>query len=393
MRRITIRERQDRLASRHRLADPADEAVAAVRSMIVLHASDPAAVFLSAAARLRDAAGAVAAMQRALYEDRSLVKVLAMRRTMFVAPRQDYAMLDAGCTREIAAKERKKLLGWLTGAGVEPDAATWLSALEVAVLDALREPGGATTTQLSAAVEGLRLKIDPTPGKPYSRPTPIASHVLFVLAAAGHVVRGQPQGSWTSSLNQWVSLVEWLGGPLEALDPGAARVALVERYLRVFGPAPRSDIKWWTGLTAGKVDQALAALDTVEVALEPDGASALLLADDAEPASGVEAWAALLPALDPTPMGWQERSWFLGAHGRSLFDRSGNIGPTIWWQGRIVGGWAQRAGGELALRLLEDVGAEGRAAIERATEHMRVAIGETSVTPRFRTPLERELAA
>ncbi|HEX6390519.1 MAG TPA: M48 family metalloprotease, partial [Solirubrobacteraceae bacterium] len=46
-----------------------------------------------------------------------------------------------------------------------------------------------------------------------------------------------------------------------------------------------------------------------------------------------------------------------------LFDRSGNIGPTVWCDGRIVGGWAQRTDGEIALALLEDVGAGAAAAI------------------------------
>jgi hypothetical protein len=65
----------------------------------------------------------------------------------------------------------------------------------------------------------------------------------------------------------------------------------------------------------------------------------------------------------------------------------------VWCDGRIVGGWAQRGGGEIAYRLLEDVGAE--AAAEVAAEAGRLAdwIGQVLVTPRFRTPLERELSA
>ena len=58
-------------------------------------------------------------------------------------------------------------------------------------------------------------------------------------------------------------------------------------------------------------------------------------------------------------MGWQDRGWFLGAHGRALFDTNGNAGPTVWWDGRIVGGWAQRKTGEVVLRFLEDAGADG----------------------------------
>ena len=53
-------------------------------------------------------------------------------------------------------------------------------------------------------------------------------------------------------------------------------------------------------------------------------------------------WVALLPGLDSTVMGWKERAWFLGGHQHALFDVNGNAGPTVWCNGRIVGGWAHR---------------------------------------------------
>ena len=79
----------------------------------------------------------------------------------------------------------------------------------------------------------------------------------------------------------------------------------------------------------------------------------------------------------------------------SLFDRSRNVGPTVWWNGRVVGGWAQRADGEIAWRLLdvEGVGRAGEAAIEAEVDRLRGWSGSARVTPRFRTPLERELVA
>jgi hypothetical protein len=107
----------------------------------------------------------------------------------------------------------------------------------------------------------------------------------------------------------------------------------------------------------------------------------------------VAPWVALLPALDPTVMGWSGRDWYLGEHGPTLFDRNGNAGPTVWWDGRVVGGWASRADGEIAVRLLEDVGAEGAAAVEAAAGGLARWLGGVRVTPRFRTPLERELSA
>ena len=91
-------------------------------------------------------------------------------------------------------------------------------------------------------------------------------------------------------------------------------------------------------------------------------------------------------------MGWPERGWFLGEHAPALFDRSGNIGPTVWWDGRIVGGWAQRRDGEVAVRLLEDVGRDAAAAAATAAERLRAWLGDVRFVPRFRTPLERELS-
>jgi DNA glycosylase AlkZ-like len=81
------------------------------------------------------------------------------------------------------------------------------------------------------------------------------------------------------------------------------------------------------------------------------------------------------------------------SEGPALFDRSGNVGPTIWRDGRVVGGWAQRRDGEIAYRLLEDVGAEGRAAVEERASGLAEWLGVVRFTPRFRTPIERELSA
>ena len=70
----------------------------------------------------------------------------------------------------------------------------------------------------------------------------------------------------------------------------------------------------------------------------------------------------LLPGLDPSTMGWKQRAFHLAPDDVALlFDRNGNGGPTAWVDGRIVGGWHQRADGEIALHLTADVGAEARA--------------------------------
>ncbi|MEV5825399.1 winged helix DNA-binding domain-containing protein [Spirillospora sp. NPDC052242] len=396
MRSISVAERRARLGRRHRLAamSRTDDVLDIARSMVVLHATDPATVFLSVAARAVRATPA--AVERALYDDRTLLRMLAMRRTMFVAPTELVPVLQASTADALAVKQRATYARMIEKGLLErdpgiTDIVAWFTEVEEAAHRALLARGEATGAQLGADEPLLRTRVDPAPGKSYSRPTGITTWVLVVLGCAGRIVRGRPNGSWTSSQYRWAPVETWLPDGIAPMPADDARTELVERWLRAFGPAPLSDLKWWTGWTAAQVKKALAPLDTAEVDL--GGTTGIVLGDDLEPVEAPEPWAALLPALDPTPMGWQERGWFLGEHRPALFDRNGNIGPTIWWDGRIVGGWAQRPDGEIALRFLEDAGAEARVAAEREAERIAAWYGDVRAVPRFRTPLERELGS
>ncbi|MFE3986710.1 winged helix DNA-binding domain-containing protein [Nocardia tengchongensis] len=392
MRSMDAAERRARLGVRHRLAtaERADAVESIVRSLVVLHATDPATVYLSIAAR--SAGLEPGHMERALYDDRTLLRLLAMRRTMFVAPIELVPTLQAAVADALAHKQRKTYGGYLEKAGAVPgNVVAWWNEVEAETHAALLTRGAATGAQLSKDVPRLRTQVDTAPGKSYSKPTNITTWVLVTLGCEGRIVRGRPNGTWGSSQYTWSPIESWLPQGIPALPVEPARAELVRKWLRAFGPAPVSDIKWWTGWTLGEVRKALAQVDTVEVDLGSE--TGLVLADDLEPTPAPEPWAALLPALDPTPMGWQSREWYLGPHQPALFDRNGNIGPSVWWEGRIVGGWAQRPDGDIVWRLLEDVGADAEKAIAVEAERLRGFYGEVRPIPRFRTPLERELTA
>lgn len=392
MRSIDAAQRRARLGVRHRLAvaNRSDDVAELVRSLVVLHATDPATVFLSVAARSRTATPAD--VERALYEDRTLLRLLAMRRTMFVAPVELVPALQSSCADALATKQRRTYGRFLEQAQViDGDVAAWLAEVEDETHQALLARGGATGAQLGKEVPRLRTQVNPFPEKAYSKPTNITTWVLVTLGAEGRIVRGRPNGSWTSSQYTWAPVESWLADGVPALPITAARAEVVRKWLHAFGPAPISDIKWWTGWNLGDVRKTLAQLDIVEVDL--DGTTGVVLADDLEPVAAPEPWAALLPALDPTPMGWQSRDWYLGPHAPMLFDRNGNIGPSIWWDGRIVGGWAQRKDGEIVCRLLEDVGADAKKLIDAEAGRIATWFGDVRAIPRFRTPLERELTA
>lgn len=396
MRRLDDDERRARLGRRQFLAEDLSQGILAVAGGLVgLHASDPATVFLSL--RARCPAITVGDIETALYDDRSLLKVLAMRRTMFVVPLDLVPVLQAACTDAIAAQQRRRLVTELSKSELGDTAESWVDGVLADTLAALEARGPATGTQVSTDVPALRRQLTYGEGRSWGGSTSITTRVLTILSAEGHIVRGRPRGSLVSSQYEWVATDRWLAAPPEPWPADEARVELVRRWLHTFGPATEADVTWWTGWTKRDTRRALAGLDLVAVALDGDGdggdAPGLLLADDAEPVTAPAPWVALLPALDPTPMGWAGRDWYLGPHRPRLFDRNGNVGPTVWCDGRVVGGWAQRPDGEVVVHLLNDVGTEAAAAIDREAAQTQAWLGQVRVKGRFPTPLERELMA
>lgn len=387
MRTVDVAERRARLARRHRLLpdDRAADVVEAARAMVCLHATDPSTTFLSAWARVDGMT--VADMERALYVDRSLVKHMAMRRTLFVFPRDTLAIAQAGASVRVAATERRRLVAAVEKAGLQADAHRWLSEAGDQVLAMLADGREATLAELRAEIPLLDGSILYGEGKSWGGMAPVAPRVLTTLSAAGQIVRASNDGNWAVSRPRWTSMTAWLGEELDPLaeDEGVAR--LVARWLGTFGPGTAADIKWWLGSTLTAVRRALSAIGAVEVDL--DGQVGYLLADDIDPVAPVAPWAALLPTLDPTTMGWIERDWYLGAYKNLVFDSTGNGGPTIWWEGRIVGGWRQTDAGEVELQMLEDVGSDGDRAIAAEATRLTAWLDGRRVMPRFPSPLSK----
>jgi hypothetical protein len=393
MHRIGVPERRARLGLRHRLTpgSAATEPDAVARSLVAVHSTDPSSVYLGILSRMAD--GSLSSVERALYEERTLLRMLGMRRTVFVTTLDIAPLIQAACGHAVAARERRKLVGWLTESGVGADPDGWLAEVEAAALQALTARGEATAAELAADDPRLKTEIVLARGKSYEGRQNVSSRVLFLLAAQGLAVRGRPRGSWTSQQYRWSPLARWCPGGLGDWDTGDAEVALARDWLYSYGPATAGDLQWWMGWTRTQTRRVVTALQPAEVDL--DGEPGIVLADDLAPPPAAGPWAALLPGLDSTPMGWQRREWFLGGHASRVFDRNGNVGPTVWWDGRIVGGWAQDPDGQIVCRFLEDAGSDAVSAAEAAAARLAATVGPVRLTARVRgmTWLEQELAA
>jgi hypothetical protein len=392
---MSVDERRRRLVRRHCLSPHASapDVVSAVDAVVAQHATDPATVYLSILARCPGSK--IDDVWRELYDRRTLVRNIAMRRTLWVTSLDVAPVVHHGASLAVAARLRRQLVKELAAGPTDPplsgDVSAWLADVEQRVERALRARDTASATQLASDEPRLQTAQLPTTGKAYDVRRNITSRVLTLMATDGRIVRGRPRGSWTSRHHSWELAASWWPMGLPSMPEADARARLARLWLERFGPARVADLQWWSGWALGHTRAALAALDVVDVDL--DGAPGVVLADDVAAEPALEPSAALLPALDPTPMGWQQRDWFLGPHRDRLFDRNGNVGPTVWWDGRIVGGWAVRASGEVRWQALEDIGAAAVRAVESAAHALEPRLDGAVVVPSFRTPLERELSA
>ena len=350
-----------------------------------LHATDPATPYLSLRARVPGFV--VADLDAALYESRTVAKHLSMRRTLWVFDVADLPAVQSASSDRVAANEYKKLTADAMKSGIAADGEAWLETAATAVLRHLAETGHASARELRAALPELAGNYDPAPGKSWGGTTPLSPRVLTVLGVRGELIRGHNEGVWTSSRPRWVVTADWLGERLVPAAPDAARAKLVTSWLRTFGPATVNDVKWFFGHTLTWARAALRDIEAVEVNI--DGTPGFVLPDDLEPEPDVEPWCALLPGLDVTTMGWQDRGWYLGEHRERVFDRNGNAGPTAWWNGRVVGGWRQDTQGRVELQLLEDVGRAATKPLERQAKKLTAWLDGVRINPRFPSPLSK----
>jgi hypothetical protein len=275
--------------------------------------------------------------------------------------------------------------------GISTQPAVWVRRAMTTAERALEARGDAFTSDLTRSIPTLGRRLRAGTGTRWEITQSAGSRILPQLAMEGRIVRGRPRSTWVNGQYRWVPATAWLGAEIERLDPAVAQRELARRWLAAFGPATEIDLRWWTGWTARVARAALAAIPHEVVDL--DGAAGLVLAHDVDAVDPPAPSAALLPTLDPTTMGWKERGWYLGPHERLLFDANGNAGPTVWWDGRVVGGWSQRRDGEIVFGLLDDVGRDGVAAVEAEAERLAAWIGDARVAPGFLPPFQRDLAA
>lgn len=383
MRHVTAEERRSRIAVRHRLCPSAsaDSAESVTSALVALHATEPAAVYLSCWARAESLQPTD--IDRALYTDRSIVKQLAMRRTLFAFPRDLLPAVWSSAAARVADIEKARIVKGVEAAGLSTDGRDWLERAHSEVRAELSSrPNGRTALEIRQAVPRINVPISLAAGSRWA-----STAVLTQMGAAAEITRGANLNHWRASRPLWTLTKHWLPEATAVCPSTDGYRELVRRWLHSFGPGTLDDLVWWLGTTKTVARQAISDLDAVPVSLE-GGQTGWLLPDDLEKVDDPGPWAALLPTLDPTVMGWKLRDFYLDPHEKEVFDRRGNARTTAWVNGRVVGSWDQDRDGHVRVLLLEAVSKPARRALDEQAASLtawlagvRVRVGFTGPAP------------
>lgn len=362
-------------------------------ALLTVHSSDPATVFLTVGARL--GSPEISVVERALYQDRSLVRHHAFRRTLWVMAPATADAAHSSATAKIAAAERRTLLRIVTESPEIPadtpeQAADWCGEALEQMRAGIEADGPMTTREIGRRLPHLTVPLTLGAGTKHVAQAAAHTRILLLAGFEAELVRTKPASSWNSAEYAWANAGVWLARQLGSMAVADASAVVLQSWLERFGPATESDMRWWTGWTLTQLRRALDDIEAEPVDMAEDGPGWVAAGDHDVPDPGTSV--ALLPGLDATTMGWKERSWYLSsAAEQRTFDRWGNAGPTIWRNGEVIGGWAQRDDGTVAYELFADLGVSDRQRLDDEIERFRAFVGNTRVRVRFPAANQREL--
>lgn len=317
---------------RQHLTRPADHAMTAVRSLIGAQAQVHSAALLQLRARA-EAGAEEASIDRALYADRSLVKLWGHRSTLHLMAADDLPMLLGVRRQQVSAYHN-----WYSKEGLD---AAQIETLVQAVIAALQD-GPHSRMDLSR-------RLVPQLGE-WARP--MLEHswggIIKLACALGHVCHGPAEREEGEGSREalFIGLNHWLGREVAPERERAAMAALLRRYLSVFGPATKADFRKFAGGYAEPVHAAFADLASELVEVDLDGKPAFLLAADLpalQAAVPTEGQISVLGLFDPYLLAHNDTRQYLDERFRpAIYRTAGWISPVILRQGRVIATWTHK---------------------------------------------------
>jgi hypothetical protein len=301
------------------------------------------------------------AIEDALTEAKSLVEVLGMRSSPCLVPTPDVAVFTLGALPADEASIRKSLTNHLPALDKAGISATDALEQAAAAAEAELRDGMLTRGDLSAGMtkrlpEGLSAECRPCKSRH-------VQEMLFRLVG----VQGVFVIARLGKQNLYVSTDEWLGrrprGKRAQPNRGAARAALLRRYLRCYGPSTVQHFADWVGIGPADARRCWEQIAERLVEVKLDGRTAWLHPDDvaafeqARTPSGVR----LLPPYDAY-LDQRDRATLVPdkAVQKRVWRILGNPGAVLA-DGHVAGLWRPQKKGKRLTLTIEAFGSLSRA--------------------------------
>jgi hypothetical protein len=284
------------------------------------------------------------AVADALWEERSLVKLWAMRGTLHLLPAAELdTWLGALGTYDHYLKPV-----WLRGFDITEEQ---LEALIGAIGEALdgrlltREELGAEVARIAGAPE-LAEKVQGSWG-PYLKPASFRGRLCFGPSDSQKVRFTRPDS--------------WLGRSIDSGEREEALREITRRHLGAFGPAAREDLARWWGVQPAQGGRMLKALGDDVVDVDVDGTPGWMLREHAEEAAAeepVSRLVRLLPGFDMWTIGAARDADALldPAEKKRVYRNQGWISPVLLVNGRMEGVWKHERKGRRLVVAIEPFG-------------------------------------
>jgi len=349
-------------AGRHHLVERAPErAVADVASGICgLHAQLMTSAELSALARVQDLAPG--AIERALWRDRSLVKLWAMRGTLHLLPSREYALWQSALEVYRSFFQRPS---WARGFGISArEAAQLLPAISGALeRRPLTREELASEVARSTGSKNLGQKLLDGFG-PLLKPASYMGLLCFA-PGDGQSVRFTRPDRWLHA------------GDKPPTDGALAQLA--RRFVAAYAPVALDDwARWWRGLTPAQAKKSIAGAGEDLVLADVEGYRGWMLQGDVERARALGPLRAvrLLPAFDPYVVGATKhaRRLMAGNFAGRIYRPQAWLSPVLLVGGRMDGVWSHEVKGRrVAIRIEPFAKLEAWARAQAEEEASRVA--------------------
>ena len=308
-------------------------------------------------------------VRKALWTDHTLVKTWLMRGTLHVTRAEDLPVFTAAMSRRWITPNN----AWLKFFNVT-EAEVWTLADEIGA--ALGETPMTREELIAAVAKGRPPRVREALRSGWGG-------MLKPAARNGRLCFGPSRGQSVTFVSPQKWLTRW-----RAADPDAALVEVARRYLRVYGPATKTDFARWWGAWPGVGSAAWSALADDIVPVGVEGSRMDLLAADLEAARDDAAGSVrLLPQFDPYLLGHSNRDHlFDRAYSAKVSRTAGWISAVVLVSGSVVGTWTHTndaKGMRVTVAPFANLRPNTKRGVRACAEELAAALGARSVEVLF----------